>query len=1055
MSAFPFTQAQIDAASVERRDEDACIVAGPGSGKTTVLVEYFRRLVKEAGADPLRILAITFTDKAAANMRKKLAEAFQERPDIRARLERAWVSTVHGFCARLLRENAVFAGIDPEFRVLDERESWRLRQDSIAAAMDGIFDERPAEFRALIRGLASPEFEEAVLNAYDTMRGAGIGVEGLTRFPVPDGTTPDDVEETLDAIRGESLTGWNTAQREHLEEALEAAERVLGANSTRAALEALAGFTLRLNKCKRGNGAYELARQLRERMESVEYTLITEHYARERALLVEILRRFDALYRERKQAAGALDYSDLEEFTVRLLKSSPETRARLQRQFDHILMDEFQDTNGQQAELIRHIRPPDRFYAVGDINQSIYGFRHAEPEGFQRYRDEIGARGRRLVELEENFRSRADILRAVETITTGEPGILPRRLVPKREFDDSPEFAVEAIVAATPESEGKWIARRILEMSGRKFSDFAVLVRNTESIVPIAAAFDAANIPYVVNRGRGFYESREVNDLVHLLRVIANPRDEVSLAVVLRSPLVGASDEDLLRLKMTGGGIGRGLRDGSATPHLAAFRERLTQWRMRRESAGFDRLLALAVDEAGYPWSPNVDKLLAQARAASATMSLDEFVEELALVRDENPREPDAPPEDSSDTVKIMTVHSAKGLEYKVVFVAALEKGVNNSVPVVGFSRRHGLGARWLNPATGANKSDLFLDALREEWKQRDEEESNRLLYVAMTRAEEHLVLSFSAGEKKPANWAKLVAEKLALDPAAPRESTETHVSPHGEEWTLGVRVAAGDPEPIVRPLTQEQSRPIETLAPPAVAEQHDANATVTALAKFAACPRQYYLGIYLGYEGRLRRVEEAGDDEHGRALSAGEFGTQVHALLADTAVPDADPEAEKLAATFRRSELGRRAACATRSERESDFLMAVGGLVVRGQIDLWFEEGGELVIVDYKTDDVRAADVAARAADYALQLRLYAMAVERMTGRAPDRACLHFLRPDRVAEIDLAPSLWESPEQVVREFLEAQSTLQFPLNEGERCRHCPFFKDLCPATLAGEKEKS
>ena len=108
------------------------MVAGPGSGKTTVLVEYFRRLV-EAGVDPLRILAITFTEKAAGNMRKKLAEAFQDQPETRATLERAWVSTVHGFCARLLRENAVFAGVDPEFRVLDERESWRMQQDSMRA----------------------------------------------------------------------------------------------------------------------------------------------------------------------------------------------------------------------------------------------------------------------------------------------------------------------------------------------------------------------------------------------------------------------------------------------------------------------------------------------------------------------------------------------------------------------------------------------------------------------------------------------------------------------------------------------------------------------------------------------------------------------------------------------------------------------------------------------------------------------------------------------------------------------------------------------------------
>src|SRR4249919_3704177 len=134
MSTVPFTADQLDAIDVAKRYLDACVVAGPGSGQTTVLVEYFRRLV-EAEVDPLRILAITFTEKAAGNMRKKLGQAFHDRPQVRARLERAWVSTVHGFCARLLRENAVFAGVDPEFRVLDERESWRIQQDSMRAVV--------------------------------------------------------------------------------------------------------------------------------------------------------------------------------------------------------------------------------------------------------------------------------------------------------------------------------------------------------------------------------------------------------------------------------------------------------------------------------------------------------------------------------------------------------------------------------------------------------------------------------------------------------------------------------------------------------------------------------------------------------------------------------------------------------------------------------------------------------------------------------------------------------------------------------------------------------
>jgi CRISPR/Cas system-associated exonuclease Cas4 (RecB family) len=152
------------------------------------------------------------------------------------------------------------------------------------------------------------------------------------------------------------------------------------------------------------------------------------------------------------------------------------------------------------------------------------------------------------------------------------------------------------------------------------------------------------------------------------------------------------------------------------------------------------------------------------------------------------------------------------------------------------------------------------------------------------------------------------------------------------------------------------------------------------------------------------------------------------------------------MAEVFRQSPLGRRAARATRAAREFDFLLAIEGLVIRGQVDLWFEEGGELVVVDYKTDDLTAAQAQHRAWDYALQLRLYARAVERVAGRAPDRAWIHFLRPNAPVEVDLTPTLLDSPEQIVRDFQAAQSTLDFPLIEGEQCQRCPFFRDLCPA---------
>jgi ATP-dependent exoDNAse (exonuclease V) beta subunit len=1060
MSAPQFTPAQLEAIDVARRNLDTCVVAGPGSGKTTVLVEYFQRLVA-AGIDPLRILAITFTEKAAGNMRKKLAGAFQDDPGIRAALERAWVSTVHGFCARLLRENAIFAGVDPEFYVADERESWRGQQDAMAAAMESLFAEQPAAVRRLIRGLSSIEFEEAVLSAYDAMRGAGMSVEGLAAMRPQAGVTVAEVAGTLARLRGESLAAWNADQRQYFFEVLESADRIVNAASAGEALTAAANFNCNLPRCKRNTGAYDLLKILRDdQIEPLKYTLITEHYAPERALLIEILRRFDRLYRERKRQSGALDFSDLEEFTVRLLEEHPDTRVRLQGQFDHILMDEFQDTNGQQARLLQLIRPADRFYAVGDINQSIFGFRHAEPEGFAAYRDEVERTGRRLVELTDNFRSRPEILAAVETVVAGKDGIVERPLIAGKKFETPRPVSVELLYAAPGEAEeAQWVARRVLELLRDEprfhYRDVAVLVRNTEVLPAFSQAFDEAGIPYLVNRGRGFYDTREVNDLTHLLRAIANPRDEISLATVLRSPLVGVSDEALVELRVLGENIGASLMLLSGEhagafgaedfASLERFRERLRVWRARREYASFDRLLLAAIDECGYrPASgargdANVDKFLVQAREASARMSLDEFVEELQMVREANPREPDAPPEDSADAVKVMTVHSAKGLEFPIVFVAAMHKGIETKPPVVAFSRHFGLGARWRVPGTREEKDDLFQHAIRAERKRRETQEGHRLLYVAMTRAEEHLALSFSG--KKPGNWATVAAQSLQVALEGEREEVVDRVAPDGEAWKLRVTVADRGPELLRAPERAETADATELVAPPASGSGRDSAATVTGLATFAVCPRKYYLGTYLGCEGR-----EFAEAKPNGGLPAAELGSQVHALLAGVAVAEPHAEAERLANVFRQSALGRRAAKAARSEREFDFLLAVEDLVVRGQVDLWFEEGGELAIVDYKTDAVSGMEAHQRAQDYALQLRLYAMAVERVAGRPPDRAWLHFLRPNTLVEVDIRPSLLESPEGTVQEFVQAQERQEFPLREGPQCRRCPFYRDLCPA---------
>jgi len=1065
------TTRQLEAVAVQEPARDTCIVAGPGSGKTTVLVEYFNRLVA-GGTDPLRILAITFTDKAANNMRTKLGLAS---------LERAYVSTVHAFCARLLRENAIFAGIDPEFYVMDERESARARRVAVDESLDTMFAEQPERMRALMTGLAAADTGAAILEAYDAIRAASVGLDELEHFAPPPTV---DLIPAIEALRRKPPGDWKLEQQAHLYEVQDWAARIAAALNygAKPTLAATQSFTCSLRKLKRGNPTYALVKSFKDDLlPELEYTLITEYYAAERATIFALLKRFDDLYRKRKQQSGGLDYDDLEEYAVRLLEENPDVQRRVHGQFDQVLMDEFQDTNGRQARLLKLLRAPDRFYAVGDINQSIYGFRHAEPRVFREYRDAVARGGQRLVELVENFRSRPEILLAVEAVLRDAPGIEPRPLLPGLSFPHKADPSVEILAAVADDLdtalqlEAQWMAARILELEGRlqvhsetarpaEFRDFAVLVRNSEVLSGFTRAFDDLGIPYLVNRGKGFYETREVVDLIELLRVVVNPRDEIAMAAVLRSPFVEVSDEALLRLHLLGniGGAVECLDSDNLAGFapddagkLARFRDQLARWRASRDYAAIDQVLARAIDECGYESTAgprggaNIEKFLAQARAGGARQSLAEFLEEIELVRASKPREPDAPPEDSANAVKIMTVHAAKGLEFPVVFLAALHKGIESGPGGISFSPRIGLGARWRHPLAASkadgkdrDKDDAFQHAIREELKQREEEEGHRLLYVAMTRAEEHLVLSFSNDGKKPSNWAELVKNSLHLDLAAPRQETVTLTAPGGAQARVLVRCVNAPPARPPRQARDDTADPAQWLARPTVADKYDAQANVTSIALFADCPRRYYLSRHLGFETARRATDaEDGDSD----LSASDFGKQVHALLAGIAVESPDPEAARLAQAFRNSALGRRADRAV-VEREFDFLMEVESLVLRGQIDLWFEDRAGTVLVDYKTDRVDAAGAPARAEKYGQQLRLYALALERLDGRAPREAYIYFLRPNVAVPVDLRPSLFNAPEPLVRAFREAQEHSHFPLNEGEHCRFCPHFRGLCPA---------
>ncbi len=375
--------------------------------------------------------------------------------------------------------------------------------------------------------------------------------------------------------------------------------------------------------------------------------------------------------------------------------------------------------------------------------------------------------------------------------------------------------------------------------------------------------------------------------------------------------------------------------------------------------------------------------------------------------------EAEAPPPEAADAVRIMSIHAAKGLEFPVVFVSALHRSPERRTPVILFSADLGLGVKWRNPVTGKGVSGEAHAALAERRRLDEEGEENRLLYVAMTRAEDRLILSYARG-KRTLRWQKLAEKAVEVE-------------------TVQADQERGGPLSVPSAFLA-----VLPLPAPHGGGQYDSSAAVTSVTQFHACPRKYYLGRYLGLKGSPNGTEGGG-----QGTGAIELGTEAHRALAGGTTDS--PEARELSERFAATELGRRAARATRLEREFDFLLAVEDVVLRGQIDLWFEESGELVLVDYKTD--RDGPTGDGAVEYALQLRLYALALKIYAGRLPDRAVLCYLRSGRVREVSLTPADLDAARLAVRRnCATAQDRLEFPMKVGEQCRRCSFFKGLCPA---------
>lgn len=649
--------------AVERRDGSLLVRAGAGAGKTSVLVERFVRAVIEDGVGVDEVLAITFTEKAAAEMRTRVRRRFREldrREEARA-AEQAWISTIHGFCSRVLRAHALTAGIDPEYRVLEALDAERTGIDAFDRALeDFLVDGGDAERIEMVAAYTPDKLLEMVRTAYSHLRSRGQRQPVLeaTVAPVPAGE-----HERLAAAAGAALEelGSILGPGKQVQAAITALERCIGlldrqagtaagapADTVAAAPAASASPATApaladpgdLDRLALKGSANALSTPV-----CVEYRKALAAYAGlaaahrqhlDHTLLRELLDRYGARYDALKRDRSALDFEDLELITRDLLVVDPAIRNRYAERFAHLLVDEFQDTNPLQNELLE-LLARDNLFRVGDEHQSIYGFRNADVEVFREHHGAATSAGRAR-SITMNFRSRGEVLDAIDRAFADLWG---DRFEPLRERPDARaepprvDPPVELLVvdkkkerwderladegddpfgrgmrAATPwrAAEARLLARRIDELThGGPYSygDVVILMRATTHMAFYERALEERGIPTYVVGGRGYWSQQQVADLRHWLAALANPLDELSLYSVLASPLVGVSLDTL------------------ALIGLESRRTRRDAWGLLREPDGvLDQLPA-----ADRPLVERFVKRLDEHRRAAPTMSLETLID--------------------------------------------------------------------------------------------------------------------------------------------------------------------------------------------------------------------------------------------------------------------------------------------------------------------------------------------------------------------------------------------------------------------------------------------
>ncbi len=1196
-------------------DRNVTITAGAGTGKTTTLTQrYLEFLRSNPEATPENVVTITFTRKAAAELQKRVREEvyaeleaadspeeYARWRDVLDEIDDSYTHTIHAFCARLLRENAIQAPVPVKFDVLDGDDAADLQREVVTDYLDShehdqdvdllsrLFGSRSKLTDILTELLDARPDSEAWLSAWQDR-----DVDDYLEF-LWDNVCELDPDRATAVLQADPVQeAFETAHRfaeadldvddgadgvEVLREIAAVADRVGDTTDDRAPLRQCRALYDILEKSSGGlyaSASYHLVgtkanwnnetdaydeckaslEPLLESLQEIEEPTRTvpndldrnsAHYVI--ALTTVFADTLDA-YAAEKTRRDALDFPDLIERSIAFLEDSSEVRESLRNQFSAVMVDEFQDTDHRQWELISLLTgltdddvATDNVFLVGDKKQSIYGFRGAEVTTFDAAAADLAAQNRRLdrdgipdgeqdsptaMELSGNFRTldgtltflnelfervfaplegtyaeyeaepqslsfERDRIEAVDDLT----GSVEYLLVPEDDDDaaallgsDHPvvDAAAEHSIAGEAQALGDRLSTLLAdpptivdtetgERRPAEPSDVAILLRRRTHLDRYQRALDAHDLPYSVVSGVGFYDTPEVQALTNLLRVLADPDDDISLYGVLRSPLFGFTDGRLSALSTGEGSLWDALQ-ATDDQQLADAAQLLTDW---RELAGcvdsettevlpWNRVLtqviddtsylvSIAADESGQQAVANVEKFRDEIRdwSESGTRTAASLLRRIDRRVELDPREGEAEVPDGTEGVRIMTIHAAKGLEFPIVTVPDLGSDLNFGQSIDDHGHVRLITDHDAEPfltVNGPSPADPFEDENTTAHRYADDierpqerAEAKRLLYVACTRARDHLLLcgthKFDSVDDEPAlasvrdpdeaktwrDWLQpILFDDDELLPAVIDdgeaqtqlgEATYTVRLPGGSvQWTPE-KVEADSEFPRIeipdQPQSEEQTRVTATQLVDAAEESADGQAT----------------------SGTQRSSADGSD------LPRNEFGTIVHRVLEFDAprsewpmlirriagvngftvtdetidavmehVDDATSFLDELAAAHPNTE----------THEELSVSVDVGSLRIVGDIDHLRVTPEAYIITDYKTNRLTRRTTGDMADHYRPQLMSYALALLQSD---PSRAVVANLRFTTVGKTESFRWTSDDQEALVQELRSLGETIE------------------------------